>query len=133
MKINVDSKNIYDFAEIMSLISHEFGLVGMDWSNVQGVFNCNDEMSFNVVEDDTPLTACVKLKAMLPAEKIKSGLIFFSVNEKTLELNGNEIEPSLTELANCVLEEDRNLIWNVYETEQEENCKIYFFRGDKTL
>ena len=125
MKINVDSKNIYNFAEIMSFISREYGLVGMDWTDVQSFFDCNSEMNFYSFEGDTPKDACENLKAILPAKKIKSGLIFFTVNKKAIELTGNEISSSLTEFVNCVFDDDGTFIWNVYETEQQENYKLY--------
>ena len=68
MKINVDSKNIYDFAEMMSFISHEYGLVGMDWQDVKGVFDCNNEMSFYIVEGDAPKDALTKWALMIDEE-----------------------------------------------------------------
>lgn len=132
MKINLDNENMYYLFESTGLVMSEYGLVGMDWIDLKKIFQERAEINFYTAEGETIEYAYDKINKLLKHIKYDFAFLFFSMGENYLKYLDTEKFTSVwNRFAAEHLHENSEIIWNVYTSEQSDNCRIYLFCGDE--
>ena len=130
MKINTDAENMYYLFDCASLVTHDYGLVGMDWQDLQKIFNKSEEMYFYTADGENIGQAYTRLKPSIENAIYNSAFLFLSIKESYLDcVSRTEIEDVFENFSSNNFSTESEIIWNVYPNEQEENCRIYLFCG----
>ena len=131
MNINLDNENLFHLFECASLVRNDCGLVGMDWYDLRNIYIEKDKMSFHTAAGDTVEQAYYKLNNLLKNKKCEFAFVFFKINENFIDnVDIYKLEFVLGKIASNCIGEETKIIYNIYTTDEDENCRIFLFQGN---
>lgn len=122
---NISFENLFDFTECINIMMNEIGLVGFDMEDFESVVKGSKRVDFFAISGDNIVTLAKKLRCNMCDEICNGGNMLFIITANAMHWSVESVEKATDIIVDDL--DIKNFYWNIYERDQKEKYKAYFF------
>lgn len=125
INFNISFENLFDFTECINIMMNEIGLVGFDMEDFESVVKGSKRVDFFAISGDNIITLAEKLRCNMCDEIYNGGNMLFIITANAMHWSVESVEKATDIIVDDL--DIKNFYWNIYERDQKEKYKAYFF------
>lgn len=125
INFNISFENLFDFTESINIMMNEIGLVGFDMEDFESVVKGSKRVDFFAISGDNIVTLAEKLRCNMCDEIYNGGNMLFIITANAMHWSVESVEKATDIIVDDL--DIKNFYWNIYERDQKEKYKAYFF------